>query len=288
MLFVFIVVMMDMAAVVLMLFVFIVVMMAMAAVVLMLFVFIVVMMMVLMLHLCQLRRHRRHTFHRLHQLSAGQFGPGRRHQRGMVVMLPDQGNGSIQLSLRDRIGAGQDNGGGGLDLVVVELAKVLHIDLDLTGIRHRNSIAQNHIFICDFFYSSNHIRQLAHTGGFDHDPVRIILTDNLFQRLTEIAHQTAADAAGIHFCNVDARILQKAAVNTDLTELILNEHQLFTLIGLLDHFLNQRRFPRAEKPGVNIDFCHAKHLLYKFILYIITPTYRKDKTKIHEDSTVSP
>ena len=52
----------------------------------------------------------------------------------------------------------------------------------------------------------------------------MVLLNNLSQRLAEVTHQTAADAAGVHFGNVDARILQETAVNADLTELVLDQH----------------------------------------------------------------
>ena len=62
-------------------------------------------------------------------------------------MLANQGNACIQLRLCYGVSAGENNGGSSFDLVVVELAKVLHINLDLAGIHHRNGIAKGHILI---------------------------------------------------------------------------------------------------------------------------------------------
>ena len=171
-------------------------------------------------------------------------------------MLTQQCHRRIQLRLRNGIGTGQDDGGGRFNLVVVELAKVLHIDLNLACIRHRYSAAQNHIFVGYLFHSGNHIGQLAHTGGLNYDPVGMIALNDLCQSLSEIAHQTAANAAGIHLRNVDARILQETTVNADLTKLIFDEHQLLTAIGLLNHFLDQRGLTGTKEPGVDIDFSH--------------------------------
>ena len=171
-------------------------------------------------------------------------------------MLPDQGYGSIQLGLGHRVGTGQDDGGSGFDLVIVELTKVLHIDLDLTGIADSHGIAQSHIFVGDLLHSADNIGEFANTGGFDDDPVGIILCDDLLQGLAEVTHQRAADAAGVHLGDIDAGILQEAAVDADLAELIFDEHQLLACIGLLDHLFDEGSLAGSQKAGVNIDFCH--------------------------------
>ena len=171
-------------------------------------------------------------------------------------MLPQHLHCGIQLCLRNISGPGQDNGGSSLDLVVVELTEVLHINLHLAGIRHGNRIAQRNVVSGDPIHSPDHIGKLAHTGGLDQDPVRRILRNDPLQCLAEVTHQRAADAAGIHFRNVDARILQESAVNADLAELVLNEHQLLTLVPLADHLLDEGSFARAEEAGININLCH--------------------------------
>ena len=171
-------------------------------------------------------------------------------------MLTNQGNGCIQLCLRSGIGTGEDDGGSGFDLVVVELTEVLHIDLHLACITDSHGVAQSDLVIGDLFHSGNHIGQLADTGGFDDDPVGVILLDHLRQRLAEVAHQGAADAAGVHLGNVDARILQETAVNADFAEFVFNENQLLSLIGFLNHLFDQRGLTCAQKAGVNINFRH--------------------------------
>ena len=194
--------------------------------------------------------------HGLQNLLAGQLGPGSGHQGGMGIVLADQLHGSIQLRLRHCIGAGKDDGFGGFNLIIVELAKVFHIYLNLADIRNRHGAAQHHIFVGHLFHRRDHIAELAHAGGLDHDPVGVILLDHLIQRLAEIAHQAAANAAGVHFRNVNAGILQETAVNTDLTKLIFDQYQLLTAICFLNHFLDQRGLTGAKKSGININCCH--------------------------------
>ena len=180
-------------------------------------------------------------------------------------MLPQHGNGRVQLALGDGIGTGQDDGGGGFDLVVVELAEVLHIHLDLARVGHGHGVAQRDLVIRHLAHGGNDVGQLAHAGRLDQNTVGMVLGNDLLQRLAKIAHQRAADAAGVHLGDVDAGILQKAAVNADLAELVLDQHQLLPLVTFGDHLFDQGRLARAEEAGENINFCHKKHLLYKIL-----------------------
>ena len=171
-------------------------------------------------------------------------------------MLPKHGNGGVQLGLGNGIRPGQDDGGGGLHLVVVEFAEVLHIDLDLARVHHGYGVAQGHFIIHDLLHRADDIGQLAHAGGLDEDPVGVVLLDDAIQRLAEVAHQGAADAAGVHLGDLNARVLQKAAVNADFTEFILNQHDLLTLVGLGNQLLDQGSLAGSQEAGVNVNFRH--------------------------------
>ena len=171
-------------------------------------------------------------------------------------MLTQQRHSCIQLGLGNGIGTGQNDGRSGFNLVVVELTEVFHIYLDLAGIGNRHGIAQLHIVTGNLFNSLLHIGKLAHTGGLDDYPIGMIFFDDFLQGLAEIAHQAAANTAGVHLGNVDAGLLQETAVNADFAELILNQHQLLILIGLLNHLLNQRGLASAQEAGINVNFRH--------------------------------
>ena len=225
---------------------------------------VVIVMVVMMFHLkiCQFSCQSCLAFHGIDQLLTGQVRPGRGDDSCGFIMLADQGNASIQLCLRYGICTGKNDCGSGFDLVVIKLTEILHVNLDLTGIRYGDSITKGHIFIRDLVDSADHIGQLAHTGGLDDDTVRIILLDDLCQRLAEIAHQRAANAAGVHFGDIDTCILQETAVDANFAEFILNQHQFLALIAFSDHFLDQGRFTGTQKTGIDVYFCHLKHLLY--------------------------
>ncbi len=61
-------------------------------------------------------------------------------------------------------------------------------------------------------------------------------------------------------CDLDAGILQKAAVNADLTEFVFNQHHLLALIGFLQQLLDQGGLAGAEKAGNNVDCGHNNYL----------------------------
>ena len=206
------------------------------------------------LHLSQFGSQGCLSLHGGDQLIAGQLGPGGGDDGGDLIVLPDHGNAGVQLGLGHGIGAGQDDGGCGLDLIVIELAKVLHVDLHLAGVSNGHGVAQGHVLIGHLVDSADNVGQLAHAGGLDDDAVGVILRDDLGQGLSEVAHQTAADAAGVHLGDVDASVLQEAAVDADLAELILDEDQLLALVGLLDHLLDQGRLAGTQETGVNVNF----------------------------------
>ena len=139
-----------------------------------------------------------------------------------------------------------------LTLVVVELAKVLHIQLDLVHVCYGNKAVQLHIQVLGHtFHSTGHVGQLAHAGRLDEDAVRVVLLHHLLQGGAEIAHQRAADAAGVQLIDADAGLLQKAAVNADLAKFVLDQHDLLSGKGLLDQLFDKSGLTGAQKAGEN-------------------------------------
>ena len=260
--FIVIVVIMVMMVMVLVLVVVILVVMMMVAGavrIVALVVLVMVMMMVVRLffELCKLDGDGAALLHRLHQLLAGQLRPRGRNDHGVLVVFADHVDALIELFLRHAVGAAEDDGVGRLDLVIVELAKVLHIHLALHRVRHGHEIAELHVVGRDLAHGADDVGQLADAGRLDQDAVGRILRNDLLERAAEIAHQRAADAAGVHLRDLDARLLQKAAINANFAEFVLNEDELLAVIGFLDHFFDERRLASAEETGININFCHT-------------------------------
>ena len=143
------------------------------------------------------------------------------------------------------------------DLVIVELAEVLHIHLDLVHVGNGDKAVQLHIqMLCHALHGAGHIAQLANAGGLDNDAVGVVLLHHLLQRGAEIAHQRAADAAGVQLVDLDAAFLQKAAVNADLAKLVFNQHHLLACKGLGDELFDQGGFAGTKEAGENVDFSH--------------------------------
>ena len=98
-------------------------------------------------------------------------------------------------------------------------------------------------------------------GRLDKDTIRVELLEHLRQSLAEITYQRAANAALAHFGDFNAGVLQKAAVNGNLAELVFDEDELFALKSFGDQLADQRGFACAEEAGKNIDF---RHILMPF------------------------
>ena len=195
---------------------------------------------------------------------AVQYVPGGGQDGSVGILLPQQGHGGLQLLLAQLLRPAEDDRPGGLDLVVVELAEVLHVDLDLGGVGHGNEAVQLHIrhVLDGVLHRHDHVTELTHPGGLDEDAVGVELLVDLLQRLVEVAHQRAADAAGGHLADLHAAVLQEAAVDADLAELVLDEHQLLALERLRQQLFDQGRLAGAQKAGYNVDFCHSENLLF--------------------------
>ena len=196
--------------------------------------------------------------HDIINLFAGQLIPGCGDDTGMLItVLPYQLDGFIQTLFAEVLGTAQDDGTSAFQLVVIELTKILDIHPALGGIANGSQAAHFHFtFPQNGLDSSGNIRQLAYTGGLNDDTIRCILAEHITQCLAEITYQGAADAAGIHFCDFNAGILEEAAVNTDLTKFIFNEDDLFALQRAFQQLADEGGFTCTQKAGNNVDFRH--------------------------------
>ena len=147
------------------------------------------------------------------------------------------------------------------DLVIVELAEVLHIHLDLVHVGHGHKAVQDDgQGFGHAFHGAGHVGQLAHAGGLDEDAVGVVGFHHLLQGFPEVAHQGAADAAGVQLVDLDAGFPHEAAVNADLAEFIFDQDDALPGEALLDQFFDERGLACAQKAGKNINLglilCH--------------------------------
>ena len=195
-------------------------------------------------------------------------------------------HGFKQLRCAELIPIGGDNGGGGIvltqhchaigylflacrsgvrqhnaacigNLIVEKLTEVLHIHLALARIHDRGECVELCALDLQVLHRSDHVRELTNARGLDQDAIGRILLQHLRQCLAEIAHQRAADAAGIHFVDLNTCLCQKATVNADLAKFVFNKHKLFARICLFNHLFDQRGLACAQKSGKNINFGHV-------------------------------
>ena len=233
----FIFIMVVVMVVMLMLFiVMVMVMMAGAIGIVALFILLVVMLM--LDHPGKLFGQRILVLHGFQDLLAAELIPRGSDNHGILVVLTQQGNGCIQLILRNRAGAAEDDSGSGFYLIAVELAEIFQIHLALVGIGNGNKAAKGNILRQNTLDGGNNIAEFTDTGGLDQNSVRMIIRDNLCQSLAEITDKRAADTAGIHLVDLNTGFLHKTAVNTDLAKLVFNQNDLLAGIGFLNHFFD--------------------------------------------------
>ena len=193
--------------------------------------------------------------HHRKNLLAVQLLPVGGHNGSGGVLFLQHGHGGSDLFFVGAAGAAQDNAAGVADLVIVELAEVLHIHFDLFHIGHRDKAVQLHRQLLGHaLHRTGHIAQLAHARGLDQNTVGGILLHHLAQCLAEIAHQAAADAAGVQLVDLNTGLLQKSAVDADLAKFIFDQNDLLALKSFPDQLFDQRGFACAQKSGKNIDF----------------------------------
>ena len=142
-------------------------------------------------------------------------------------------------------GTAEDEQVGMDDLVIEKLAEVAHVHFALGSIDDRDLCTElNALHRAD---SLRHIRQFSDARGLDDDAVRRVSFHDLLEGFAKVPHQGAADAAGIHFRDLNAGIFQKTAVNGDLAEFVFDQDEFFALIGLFDQLADEGGLPRPEK-----------------------------------------
>ena len=245
-----------------MMLVLLMVMLMLMFVLIMLVVMVVMMMLVVRLMrdlLENLRNEVAAAFHGGEQLLAGQVLPRGGDDAGVLIQAAQHSNVLVEALLRALSRAGQQDGTGMRHLILEKLTEVLEVHLGLERVNNGYKAVQLNLEV-RVLYRSDNVRQLADAGRLDQDAVRMVLVHNIVQRLAEVANQRAADAACVHLVYNNAGILEEAAVNADLTELVLDQNNLLTLERIGQQTLDEGRLAGTQKTGNNINFSHALSL----------------------------
>ena len=147
------------------------------------------------------------VLHRLENLCAGELIPRGGNDGGVLVVLAQQSNAGFKLFGLDTVRAAQNDGVCVLDLVVIELAEVLHVHFALVCIGNGGEAIQRNVFHVQVLHGTDHIAQLAYAGRLDQNAVRVVGLQHLTQCLAKVAHKAAADAALAHLGDFNAGVL---------------------------------------------------------------------------------
>ena len=115
--------------------------------------------------------------------------PRSSHDNRALVMLTKKRYALGDSFIPCGLGVGENDGRGIGDLIVIELAKVLHIHLALIYVGNGGkAVETSSVLLCGLSGSDN-VGELANARGLDNNSVGIILLDNLYKCLREIANQ---------------------------------------------------------------------------------------------------
>ena len=235
-----------------MLVVIVVVMLVIVTAAIAMLIVIVVMMMVMML-LMLLFEHLKllfkgiATLHCSKYLLAADRVPRSGYDNCIGILLAYEINSLLNLVRLCGIGVRKDDRGCILYLIVKELTEIFHIHLTLACINNGGVKIEPCGIGFNTLYRTDNVGKLADARGLDYNSVGIKLFKNLGKRLGKITDKRATDTARVHFGYLNTRILKKAAVNADLTELVFDKNKALATVGFLDKLFNKRGFTRAEK-----------------------------------------
>ena len=207
------------------------------------------------------------ALHGLQKLGTRQIVPRRGNDDDGGIMLAEEGDGGLDLGGGGGVGVGQDDTACVLHLIVEELAEVLHVHLALAGVHHGGKAVQHSPLGGGTLHGADDVGELTNARGLDENAVGGVLGQHLRQGLTEIAHKGAADTARVHFVDLNTGLGEESSVDADLTELVLDQHQLLARVGLGDELLDEGSLTGAQKAGENVDFGHDDSLLYTQIIF---------------------
>ena len=264
---------------------FIIVIMVVMVVFFLLIIVIIVMMVMVMImivvitmrfsrQLVQLCLQRIFPFHCLEKIRAGKSIPIRGDNNRPRILFTQECDALGYFGIARTTGMTEYDAPGVFDLIVIKLAEILDIHLTFIHICNRRESVQDCTVGGGALDCPNHIGKFADPGRFNDDPVGLHFGNYLAERRAEIPDERATNATRIQFIDLHTGVLEKSTVNTDLTELIFDQNDLFTLVGFAYQLFDKRRLPCSEKPGNNINFGHGYRLLI-FHHYIITSFVKK-------------
>ena len=253
-----VVVMMLMLLVVIVVAAFTVVMMMLMLVVIVVAAFTVVVMMLVSLlgKLAHLGFKGRLALHSLKKLIACKLIPRGGNDYSGSVMLLEKRNAVCDLLLGNVARVAEHDTSRVLNLIIEELTEVLHVHLALVSVNDGGKAVENCALCVCILNRFDNVGELTNARGLDKYAVGSVFVDNLLKRYRKVANKRATDTSRVHFVDLDACLGEKTAVDTDLTEFVLDKDQLFAVVCFFYKLFDKSCLSCAEKAGKYVDFSH--------------------------------
>jgi hypothetical protein len=161
------------------------------------------------------------------------------------ILLSDESKSLLKLCIGGLVGVAEENAACILNLIAEELTEVLHIHLALVYVNYGNRAVDLGILKLSRKHGFRNVRELTNTRGLDENAVGRIFLNYLLESLAEVSDERAADASRVHLGDLDARVLEKSAVNADLAEFVLDKNDLLALVCFVDKAVDERSLARA-------------------------------------------
>ena len=254
----FAVVVMMMLLVVIVVAAFTVVMMMLMLVVIVVAAFTVVVMMLVSLlgKLAHLGFKGRLALHSLKKLIACKLIPRGGNDYSGSVMLLEKRNAVCDLLLGNVARVAEHDTSRVLNLIIEELTEVLHVHLALVSVNDGGKAVENCALCVCILNRFDNVGELTNARGLDKYAVGSVFVDNLLKRYRKVANKRATDTSRVHFVDLDACLGEKTAVDTDLTEFVLDKDQLFAVVCFFYKLFDKSCLSCAEKAGKYVDFSH--------------------------------
>ena len=198
----------------------------------------------------------RFSLHSLKKLSTRKLLPRCSNDNRIGIMLLDQSNTLGDLLIRDLACMAKHDTACIFDLVIEKLAEILHVHLALVRINNGSKSIKRGTIGVGIFNRLDNVGKLTDTRRLNKNSIGRVFADDLLKRLCKVANQRATDTARVHFINFDACLCKESAVNSDLTEFVLDKNQLFAAISFFDQFFDKSGLSSTEKARKNINFSH--------------------------------
>ncbi len=134
--------------------------------------------------------------------------PRRGDHSGIRVFFPQHMHALLDCFIRHHLRPADNNCRCMPHLVFKKFSKIFQVNFCFLSIHNRDSSGNLNIRV--LFHVLNrpgHIRKLSYPRWLDHDTVRMVFLNHLFQSLAKITYQSAADTSRIHLRDLDPGIL---------------------------------------------------------------------------------